>query len=207
LVRWDCFIHKETIVSLKAGILKAALSLPVFHEDVELVEQKRAQLTAFAEAIEPVSREQRIARPAEWAAAVLATGDAESNFSLRIQAGECRWEKKECDAYLDRKTGERLFRARGPFQNQRYAESDVWWDKLIGVENTEIQVMVASARLERGYYTCRGATDWLSATWLGYAGRGCKQPWPGLTPRLVTWRKLVRVIDNESARVRKESKS
>lgn len=189
--------------AIKAG----AFSLAVYHEDVgdEFAEAKQAQLTAIAVALEPAARAQKIARPAEWSALVLAIGDAESNFSLRIHRGECDWAKRECDAALLK--GERVFRARGPWQTHQYGEARPTWEQMVGIENTAVQVRVASARLQRGYYTCRGGGDWFIATVNGYAGRRCSLVWPGLEKRYATYRRLVKVIDNEMARLRREQKS
>jgi hypothetical protein len=179
--------------AIKAG----AFALAVHKEDVgaEFAEAKRAQLTAVAEAIEPSARTQKIARPTEWAALVLIIGNAESGFSLRIGRGECK--PQECDRG----------RARGPFQLHNYAEARPVWDQMHGLEYIGLQVRVASARLQRGYYTCRGGADWFIATVNGFAGRKCSDIWPGLEARYATYRKLVRVIDNELARLKKEAQS
>jgi hypothetical protein len=182
---------------LLAGITKAAFSLTVFSEDAgpEFAEAKRAQLEAVSVAIEPAARAQKIARPAEWAALVLAIGDSETGFSLRIGRGECK--PRECDRG----------RARGPFQLHRYAEAVDTWEQMHGLEHIGVQVRVASARLQRGYFTCRGAGDWFVSTVNGFAGVRCSQMWGGLEKRAATYRRLVRVIDGEMARIRKEAKS
>ncbi len=172
-------------MTLLGAIKAGAFALAVFKEDAadEFADAKRAQLEAVAVALEPVARAQKIARPAEWAALILAIGDAESGFSLRIHAGQCK--PHECDRG----------RARGPFQLHRYAEAVPTWEQMHGLGNIGVQVRVASARLARGYYTCRGGTDWLAATINGFAGRRCAEIWPGLESRVATWRRVLRAIE------------
>jgi hypothetical protein len=172
-------------LSLSDLILAALLSLPQQAEDKapELAEQKRAQLVAIADALADVADEQRITSKRDWAALVIAIGQAESGFSLRIHDGRCfKW---ECDRG----------RARGPWQLHRYAEAVPVWEQMHGLDNIAVQVRVASARLRRGYYTCRGGGDWLVATINGFAGRRCSLVWPGLEARVATWRNVRRAMD------------
>jgi hypothetical protein len=177
-------------LSLSDLILTALLALPQQAEDKapELAEQKRGQLVAIAEAVAVVAGEQRIASTRDWAALVVAIGQAESGFSLRIHAGRCH--KWECDRG----------RARGPWQLHRYAEAVSTWEQMHGLDNIAVQVRVASARLRRGYYTCRGSADWLVATINGYAGISCSRVWPGLERRVAVWRAVVRTMDRATRR-------
>lgn len=177
------------MASLFDLVLAGALSLPTFTEDraPELAAEKRAQLEAFSRSTAAVAPDQNIALPRHWAALLVTVAHAESGLSLRIQAGLCR--PHECDRG----------RARGPFQNHRFAESVATWDRLIGVENTAVQVRVAHARLKRSYYVCRGASDWLTATLTGYAGRRCGTVWPGLEQRAATWRRVVRGMERHGS--------
>lgn len=175
-------------MTLAELLLAGMLSLPTFTEDraPELAEAKRAQYEQFAREAADVADEQKVTTSRNWSAMLAAVAIAETGLSLRIQAGHC--EPHECDRG----------RARGPFQNHKYAESIATWDKLIGVENTRVQVRVAHARLLRGYYTCRGASDWLTATLTGYAGRRCGTVWPGLEMRVATWRRVLRGMEVRS---------
>lgn len=166
-------------MSLPDLILSALLSLPTFVEDRDAPD-KRAQLVAVADAVASVATDQKITTPRNWAALILAIGQAESGFSLRIHAGQCK--PFECDRG----------RARGLFQVHRYAEAVPLWEQMHGVENTAAQVQVAHARLKRGYYQCRGAADWTIATINGFAGKRCALVWPGLEARVALWRRAVR---------------
>lgn len=179
-------------MSLSAAVLAALLTLPTYAEDTgpELAGAKLAQLTAVADAVAEASAAQRIATSRDWAALVVAIGFHESGFSLRIHDGHCR--PLECDRG----------RARGPWQLHRYAEAVTWWDQMQGVDNVELQAKVVSARMRRGYYTCRGATDWVSATLSGYAGRRCGSVWPGLEQRFATWRRVRKSMDVAASRPR-----
>lgn len=177
-------------MSLKALVLAGLQSLPVFHEDKapEFAEQKAAQLETFAAAVAEQAAQQKVALPREWAALMVTIAYQESGLSLRIHRGDCYIKKGECDRGL----------ARGVFQLHRYAEAVSTWDQMVGAENTAVQVRVASARLRRGYYTCRGSADWLIATINGFAGRRCSSVWPGLESRVATWRAVVRRMESRS---------
>ena len=187
-------------MTLAELVLAGLLSLPQFHEDrgPEVAELKQAQSFALADGIATAAAEQKVATPRDWAALVIAIGFHESGFSLRIHRGECIWEKRECDAALIK--GERVFRARSPWQMHAYGVAAGAWDQLIGLEHTETQARVASRRLQTGYYTCRGAADWLIATVNGFAGRRCGHIWPGLEQRVATWRAVRRAMDRAAAR-------
>lgn len=175
------------------SVLAMLTSLAVYREDVapELAEQKRAQLESIAVGVIEASR--KAPRPArEWAALMLSVGFHESTFSLRIQDGRCNWDTRECDAAtID---GERVFRARGPWQLHRNLHTAPVWDQLVGVENARVQAFAASAMLRRGYWTCaRSGAHWFVATINGFAGRRCDSRWKGLDQRLATFSRLLAV--------------
>lgn len=171
-------------------ILAGLLSLPTYGEDRApgLVEAKRAQYAALAAGIATAAKAQSVTTPRDWAALVIAIGHAESGFSLRIQAGQCK--PHECDRG----------RARGPWQLHRYAEATTWWEQMHGVEHAARQAQVASARLARGFYTCRGSADWLTATINGFAGRKCSSVWPGLEARVVLYRTALKGMARAEAK-------
>jgi hypothetical protein len=165
--------------------LAAARGLPVYFEDTapELEQAKAAQLGEIARAIAEVSKDKAPRPPREWAALLLTIGYRESTFSLRIHRGDCR--PKECDGG----------RARSSWQLHRNAFiAPQVWDKLFGLDHTELQVQTADAALRRAYWTCsRSGVPWLQATINAYAGRRCGEDWPGLEERVATWAKLMRV--------------
>src|SRR5271157_2722469 len=101
-------------------ILYVVLTLPLFHEDLQ-AEDKRAQLEAIASAVDSV------AQNALEAAFLVAWGNAETNFSLRIHRGECSaW---ECDGG----------KARGPWQAHRNGMPEERCAKMIGIDNVQVQ--------------------------------------------------------------------
>lgn len=174
-------------MSLESAILAAALGLSVYKEDrsPELASAKREQLTLVASAIAVESRKQTIATAVDWAALMLTIADSESGLSLRIHAGVCK--PHECDRG----------KARGPWQTHAYGQAATFWDSLTGVENTALQTKVASSRLQVGYYTCRGAADWLTSTINGFAGQRCSRSWTGLNQRVEKWRRIRVSIQRE----------
>lgn len=174
---------------------RAALgSLPVFHEDREAVAEKAVQLDAIAEAVAVNALPPDGIPRREWAALVLAVGYAESTYSLRIHRGECRLEKKECDAKR-LKSGELVARAKSPFQMHENLFTRDTWSLMTGIENTAVQVTQASAMLRRGFHTCsRAGVPWQVATINGFAGRKCSAQWRGLGERLATQARLMRVV-------------
>jgi hypothetical protein len=168
-------------------------SLPVFHEDREAA-GKAAQLDVIAEAVAVHAIAPNGIPRREWAALVLAVGYHESTYSLRIHAGDCRLEKRECDAKR-LKSGELVARAKSPWQMHENLFTRETWSLLTGIENTPMQVTQASAMLRRGYYTCsRAGVPWQVATINGYAGRRCSAEWRGLGERMATQSRLLRVV-------------
>jgi hypothetical protein len=192
-------------MGLLEGVLAAALSIPAPSEDrlPEVAEAKHQQIVAVSNAVTSEAQIQKVAAAVDWAALMLAVIENETNGSLRIHRGECRWDKRECDAIRGPK-GERIFRARGLMQQHAYNEAARFWEHMIGVENTELQMRIGSIALVRGYYTCRGKTDWLIATINGFAGRDCAAIWSGLEARAKSWRRLRGVIQRASKNRPKE---
>lgn len=175
--------------------LAAAESLPTYFEDraPELEPAKAEQLASVARAVAAVSLEKAPRAPREWAALLLTIGYHESTFSLRIHRGECNLLKRECDAKR-LKTGELVARARSSFQLHENDHTRPVWEKLWGVENTEVQVQAADGMLRRAYWQCsRSGVPWLPATINAFAGRRCGDSWGGLDVRVATWGRLVRV--------------
>lgn len=153
--------------------------LPVFFEDRGAA-GKAEQLDGIATAVAAASYG-RPRSPQEWAALELAVGFHESTFSLRIHRGDCK--PKECDAG----------RARSAWQMHRNTFNAPHWDKLFGLEHTEVQARAASDALERAYWTCaKSGVPWLQGTINAYAGRRCSDTsWPGLQQRMATFNMLV----------------
>lgn len=121
------------------GILAVALSLVVFHEDREASAEKTAQLNAIAAAVAEFTK-----TPDE-AAFLIAWGQAETNYSLRIQRGQCR--RWECDRG----------RARGPWQVHRLRNMPLEkWDRMHGIENTRAQVEHAVKMTRWALGRCKG---------------------------------------------------
>ena len=149
------------------AILLAILAFPVFHEDAQ-TDEKRAQLEAIAGAVASV------AKTPDEAAFLLAWGNAESNFSLRIHRGDCNhW---ECDGG----------RARGPWQAHKNGMPDERWEKMVGIENVDVQAEQAIRHARWALQACpqnriRGAFRVL-------AGRGCSSPIKGENERFSTFR-------------------
>lgn len=118
-------------------ILLAILALPVFKEDRAVELEKAAQLQLIAANI----RMTRLSK--DGVAMLIAWGWHESNYSLRIQRGECR--KGECP------NG-----ARGNWQNERTGATESDWDRLVGIENTGVQVARAAWFVNWSLGVCSG---------------------------------------------------
>lgn len=149
------------------AILLAIIAFPVFHEDTQSAE-KRAQLEAIANAVAAV------AQTPDEAAFLLAWGNAETNFSLRIHRGECnRW---ECDGG----------RARGPWQAHKNGMPDERWEKMVGIENIDVQVQQALRHARWALHAC--PRDRLRGAFRVLAGRACTSPIKGEEQRVSTFR-------------------
>ena len=156
---------------LKA-VLAALALLPVFKEDAKGLE-KTAQLTAVAHSV--AAR----ARDADEAAFVLAWGDAETHYSLRVHAGLCR--RWECDKG----------KARGPWQPHRNGMASERWARMQGVENTDAQVQHALKMARWALTECHAQGD---ARILGafrlLGAKGCNEPLKGEADRLATYKRV-----------------
>lgn len=178
----------------RAWSIAAVQSLPTYFEDREAGPEKAAQLVAIGNAVAEFAIPPAGIPRKEWAALVLAVGYSESTYSLRIHRGECRLEKKECDAKR-LKNGELVARAKSPWQMHENLFTRDTWSLMTGIENTDVQVIQASAMLQRGFHTCsRAGVPWQVAAVNGYAGRRCDAQWRGLGERLATQARLMRVV-------------
>ena len=156
-------------MTLKAILLLFGL-LPTYREDTPGSPEKRAQQSALSHAIaaEKLTPDQT--------AFLLAWGDAETRFSLRIGAGRCKpW---ECDRG----------RARGPWQLHRDASMTAdTWSRMHGLENVPVQAREAAKKVRWALRECRGDVKGAFAV-LG--GRGCSGTIPGVEGRVEMFRKL-----------------
>lgn len=170
------------------AVLAVLLARPVYKEDnvPELRNAKAAQLQRVADAVVTANRPPAGIGRSDWAALVLAIGEAESNWSLRIGRTECKpW---ECDT-LRMRDGSLIVRAVGYWQPHKNVLNAEIWHTLIGEETELAQAHNANAMLARGYHTCKNAgVPWLQATINGYAGKRCNLlDWPGLRLRGKYW--------------------
>jgi hypothetical protein len=133
-------------------ILYLLFSMPLYHEDKPGPE-KTAQLVAIAHAV----HKERLTL--EQMAFLLAWGEFETHYSLRIHAGECR--KWECDPIV--RKGVRTFRARGPWQSHTR-------ELPVGVEWSAAQVADAARRVRWALRECRGD---VAGAYAVLGGRGC----------------------------------
>jgi hypothetical protein len=175
-----------------ALILAMLLSLPAPMRDraLGMPELRNAQMEAFAVEISKVSKGAPLP-PRDWAALIVTVGNHETHFETRLVAGNCFWEKRECDATMSH--GERIFRARGAFQNHRNTNNVQWWEAANG--NIPAQVQMVNDGLRRGWNTCRTSGVTVAAGALrGYAGSSCTKPMRGEGERLQTFERLRRVV-------------
>jgi hypothetical protein len=166
------------------GIVAGMLALlSVAQEDRGAVEAKAHQELMLTESIAAEAQKAPKSRtPREWSALLFTVLENETHGSLRIHEGRCK--PLECDRG----------RARGPFQEQKSKRNAHFWDQLVGVENTAVQVASASEALKRAYwYSRKHCPDavWVDATLTTFAGRSCRFPWSGLKPRLASFAKFV----------------
>jgi hypothetical protein len=159
-------------VTLKTILVALAL-LPRFAEDREAV-GKLVQEEAIGRAVAKASGGDQ-----DLAAFLLAWGDAETHFSLRIQRGDCyRW---ECDKGL----------ARGPWQAHRNAMSASRWALMIGVENVQAQADQAASMARWALRDCHATGDMRIVTAFRRLGaRGCDEQLPGEQDRLAAFKRV-----------------
>jgi hypothetical protein len=157
---------------LKAILLALALlpSVPAERDTPE----KQAQQSAIASAVLREARGDN-----ELAAFLLAWGSAESNFALRIQLGHCR--PLECDRG----------RARGPWQAHRNGMLEERWERMLGVENTAIQVEQAARHARWALHECKATGDErVLSAFRVLGGKRCSSPLPGEQDRLARFKKM-----------------
>jgi hypothetical protein len=124
-------------------MLAAILALPVYKEDDRATPEKIAQQHAIAAAV------YEFGRTPEERAFLIAWGQAESGFSLRVQRGDCRvW---ECD-----RDSKGVAMARGPWQAHRNGMRDEDWARMVGVENTRFQAERAAMHTRWALRSCKG---------------------------------------------------
>ncbi len=162
-----------------AHALAGLLALPIYKDDRQ-DPRKFSQLALVAHEVSQLEPPPGVSRK-DWMALVVAIGEAESGYSLRIMEGLCR--PLECDRG----------RARSPWQMHQNDHTRPVWDELQGFMTLHVQVQTASAMLKRSYFTCvnRSGLPWQKSTVLAYAGRGCNSqtivPWAGLDLRMRYW--------------------
>lgn len=153
-----------------AAVLAALLARPVYREDVGVPDEKRAQLELVAPAIAEASNGDPFI-----AALLIAVGDAETHWSLRIWRNECR--PFECDRG----------RARGLWQSHKnnYLSAADW--ALLGTatgDGTRLGAERAANLLRYGVHVCGREPACVLRV---YAGKGELSAWPGLQSRLATF--------------------
>jgi hypothetical protein len=107
----------------------------------------------------------------------------------RLLRGECRLEKRECDAYKGR-DGKLYARARGWGQVWRNSRNAELWDSA----ETDVvaQTKLVDAGLRAAFHTCsRSGVPWVAATLSAYSGRRCGAEWRGLEARLATFARVL----------------
>lgn len=147
-------------------ILAAVLALPVFHEDAASPE-KSAQLAA---AVADVARDK------DEAAFLIAWGEHETRYSLRIHRGKCK--PLECDRG----------KARGPWQNHRNGLADDRWSALSGIELTGIQAEEAARRARWALRAC--PADRIRGAFRVLGGNGCTKALRGEDERVATFKRV-----------------
>jgi hypothetical protein len=149
---------------------------------------RAVELDALAASIAAVSKGAP-RPPREWAALLLTVGSHETNFAGRLLRGECRLEKRECDAAKG-KDGKLFARARGWGQVWRNTRNAPLWDAA----ETDVvaQTKLVDHQLRSAYWTCaRSGQPWATATLNAYFGVRCGATWPGLDKRLATFNRVI----------------
>jgi hypothetical protein len=153
-------------------------------------ETRPLELDALATSIAAVSV--KAPRSAvEWSSLLVAVGSHETNFAGRLLRGECRLERRECDATKG-KDGKLYARARGWGQTHRNEKNADLWD----IAETDIvaQTKLVDRQLRIAYWTCaRSGVPWVRATLNAYFGVRCGADWPGLGKREATFNLVMRV--------------
>ena len=101
--------------------------------------------------------------PQDLAALIVTKGWWESRFSKNVHEGKCK--PYECDPVTIRQTGKIMHLARTPWQFQRTAFSEPFWEKMVGtdLDSTRYAAYTAAVILSRGKNACKsnqGAIIW-----------------------------------------------
>lgn len=153
------------------SIVLAILALPLYKEDRPVTLEKVSQLEAVSFAIHAA------AKTPDEAAFLIAWGEAESKFSLRVAAGRCK--PTECDKG----------RARGPWQIHRFASmSPEQWDRMHGVENIDEQAVEAARKARWALRQC--PADRIRGAFRVLGGLGCSRPLKGEAERVATFNRV-----------------
>lgn len=154
-------------------LLAALLALPHYREDTPGTPEKLAQHSALSAAIRAE------ARTADEAAFLLAWGDAETHYSLRVHSGRCK--PHECDRG----------RARGPWQLHRDASMSAdTWARMHGVENTPLQAREAAKKVRWALRQC--PANRIVGAFRVLGGRGCQYELPGENERVAMFERVRR---------------
>lgn len=157
-------------MTIKALLVLLA-ALPTWREDRFDCPDKLAQRNGIAAAV------QAEARTPDEAAFLLAWGQHESAFSLRIGAGRCKpW---ECDRG----------RARGPWQLHRDASMTAdTWSRMHGLENVPVQAREAAKKVRWALRQC--PADRVRGGFRVLGGNGCQKALRGEDERVRTFQKI-----------------
>lgn len=168
---------------------RAALSrLPIAVQDRARLAEKARQLDALAAAMSDETPPAGITSR-QWVAVLGAIGYRESAFGLDVHAGICR--THECDARKAR-DGSVSFMARSSFQLHENDHTRPVWVRLVGVENTAVQVAAASRMAKVGYYRCaKLKVAFPASVWRGYSGASCSFEHRGEKARTATYNLLL----------------
>lgn len=157
--------------------------LPKTPED-RVSESRPTELDQLAHSIARVSVKAPRS-PVEWSSLLAAVGSNETNFAGRLLRGECRLEKRECDAAKG-KDGKWYARARGWGQTHRNEKNAELWDAA--ETDIDAQTRLVDRQLRIAFHTCsRSGVPWVRATLNAYFGVRCGADWPGLEKREATF--------------------
>jgi hypothetical protein len=146
----------------------ADIDEPNRHERLETIAMACTQAVQLATCTGPY--EQKKTCEIKWnydqydlLALIVTKGWWESRFALNVHQGNCR--SYECDPIKMRTTGKIVHLARTPWQFQRTAYSETYWDKMVGtdLESTRLAAYTAAIILSRGRDACKseqGAIVW-----------------------------------------------
>ncbi len=145
----------------------------------------KAQHTArFVAAIARVSQSAPL--PArQWTSLLLALGASESNFDTDVVEGRCPAHR--CDVVI--RKGERVFLAKGAFQNHHVGPVRDLWPIADG--NPEAQVEMADRMLRRSLVRCAPFAPFPAHVFRAYRGGSCSWALKDEAIRAATFSRLV----------------